>query len=79
MKGGSRATQEDGTPCNDVLIKSGPMMASKIFDREKTEALRKEYSTAIRHNFNSFLFEDEELLTAYAGYLLEYLDTRIKP
>ena len=77
MKDGSQATQEDGTQCNGVLIKTGPMVDKPIyFDLKKKAQLRKAYLEA--EGTNSFFFEGQEILTAYAGYLLEHLDTRIK-
>ena len=78
MKNGSQVTQENGEKLNVVSIKSGPMVDEPIqFDREMTERLRKNYDGAIRHNDKDFWFEGQQLLTAYAGYLLEYLDSRL--
>ncbi len=78
MTTGSEATQQDGERLSVVSIRIGPMLNKSLeFDREKTESLRKAYDVSIRSNFKSFQFEGNEYLTAYAGYLLEYLDARL--
>jgi len=77
MRDGLLDTQKNGEKLSVVSIKSGPMMASMEFDRVKAKQLRKKYEEALRNDDTSFWFEDQELLTAYAAYLLEYLDTRL--
>jgi hypothetical protein len=49
------------------------------FTRAKTEELRTKYSEAVKNGLEMFLFEGHQLVTSYAKYLLEYLDTNFKP
>lgn len=44
-----------------------------IFTPEKFKRLKKEYNKAMKENKESFKFENSEILTAYAKYLIEYL------
>ncbi len=61
-----------------LTVTSGAGTKSPVrFDRERTELLRKKYDTAVRGNHKSLFFDGEEYITAYAGYLLEYLDTQL--
>jgi hypothetical protein len=46
------------------------------FDRPKTERLREAYNLAVSEGLEQFRFEGQELVTAYAKYLLEYLDSK---
>jgi hypothetical protein len=76
MSDGSEDMPKNGVKLNDVSIKTGPMLDKPIkFDHAKKEQLRDAYLEA--EGTTSFYFEGQELLTSYAGYLLEYLDTRI--
>ncbi len=78
MTTGSEATQQDGERSSVVSIRVSPMLSKSIeFNREKTKLLHKAYDKALRSNQVSFKFEGEELLTPYAGYLLEYLNSRL--
>jgi hypothetical protein len=44
------------------------------FDVAKRENLRTAYDTAVEQNKESFTFDGREYLTAYAKYVLQYLD-----
>jgi hypothetical protein len=44
------------------------------FTPEKKARLRCRYDEAREKKEKAFMFEENEYLTAYAGYLLEYLD-----
>ena len=72
MSGTSQAISEDGTKSATLKLPTNHVR----FDREKTEQLRTKYDAAIRTNKLVFDFEGNELLTAYAGYMLEYLDAK---
>jgi len=48
------------------------------FNRKKVEELRKRYNRAVKDKEKMFLFEESDLLTDYAKYLLIYLDEVIK-
>ena len=73
----SNPTPKAGTR-QEVPIGSGPMQDQPVkFDHVKRELLRIDYDTAVRCNDKSFWFDGQELLTPYAGYLLEYLDTQL--
>lgn len=37
-------------------------------------AFKKAYSAALNQNYDSFFFENNEFLTSYAKYLIEYLE-----
>lgn len=47
------------------------------FDADKRERLRKAYRKAIKEKQDKFVFEENEYLTRYAKYLLEWLDKHI--
>jgi len=47
------------------------------FDRAKAERLRKAYKAAVAAGKEEFMFEGNLFLTAYAKYVLEYLDMRL--
>ena len=47
------------------------------FDRKKLEALRQAHAEALKEGRKEFVFEGNDLYTPYAGYLIEYLDSRI--
>lgn len=40
--------------------------------------LKEKYNLAVLKNKDIFIFKEHELLTSYAKYLLEYLDTKLK-
>lgn len=48
------------------------------FDQAKVKRLKKRYDKAVLDKEESFIFEDNEYLTTYAKYMLEYLDTLFK-
>ena len=41
-------------------------------------AFKKAYSVALNQDYDSFFFEDNEFLTSYAKYLIEYLEPQFK-
>ena len=43
---------------------------------EQIRTLRRKYNKAVKHNDKSFMFMGREVLTAYAKYLLQYLDMK---
>jgi hypothetical protein len=47
------------------------------FTPAKVRALRKAYEQAKKAGKDTFLFETRTLLTRYAHYLLEYLESRL--
>lgn len=47
------------------------------FDRARRDRLRKAYDAAVAAKQEQFNFEGNDLLVAYAKYLLEYLDSRL--
>jgi hypothetical protein len=44
------------------------------FNRAKREQLRQAYENAVSKQLESFTFDGREYLTAYAKYVLQYLD-----
>lgn len=48
------------------------------FDRKKVLLLRQRYERAVQEGEKQFTFDGEELLTAYAKYMLEYLERQFK-
>lgn len=55
------------------------MNANAVFTPEKYEALGRAHAKAIRDEEESFTFDGHPLLTAYAGYLLDFLSQRFGP
>jgi len=54
-------------------------MNNKItFNKDKIKKLTKTYRMAIKLKKDIFLFEKQKILTSYAHYLIEYLNTKIK-
>lgn len=51
-------------------------MDTITFDTRKREALRRAYGKAVEAKLEQFTFDGHEFVTAYAKYLLEYLDTK---
>jgi hypothetical protein len=49
-----------------------------IFTPEKRDRLRTAYNKAVATHQDTFMFDGVELVTDYAKYLLEYLDTVFK-
>lgn len=56
---------------------SNPARVMIRWDRPMRERLRKAYNKADKANQDSFVFEDNEYVTRFAKYLLEYLDTKL--
>ena len=46
-----------------------------IFNKEDVIALRKRYEQAVANDEEIFTFKGEELLTSYAKYLIEFLES----
>jgi hypothetical protein len=44
------------------------------FDRAKLEQLKQGYANARKHGAESFYLGDDEIVTDYAKYLIEYLE-----
>jgi len=53
-------------------------MGSVSFDKAKMDQLQVAYDKAVAAGDDQFVFEGHELLTQYAKYLLEYLETKLK-
>lgn len=47
------------------------------FTALKRDALRRAYEMALSQGRTEFVFEERDYLTAYARYLLEYLDAQL--
>jgi hypothetical protein len=47
------------------------------WDIPMRERLRKAYQKAVAENRSTFFFETNEFVTAYAKYLIEFLDGRL--
>jgi hypothetical protein len=61
------------------MTASAREMAHVEFDEAKRKRLRKAHNRAIKVGNRSFIFDELEYDTRYAGYLLEYLDMKMKP
>jgi hypothetical protein len=48
------------------------------FDKKKFDELKMAYNKAKVNDLESFKFEGTELITAYAKYLIQYLDSKFK-
>lgn len=48
------------------------------FTPDQYRAFKKRYNKAVKAKENSFMFEGREFVTAFAKYLLEYLETNPK-
>jgi len=48
------------------------------FTPQLRDDLRKQYDKAVKDGKDKFVFNTWEILTGYAKYLLEYLDTRFE-
>lgn len=48
------------------------------FDERKLGALKRAYQEAVQKKRDSFEFEGEQLLTAYAKYLVEFLEEKME-
>jgi hypothetical protein len=48
------------------------------FDRQEVANLKRYYNKAVKDQTKSFFFRGNILLTAYAKYLIEYLDSQFK-
>lgn len=49
------------------------------FTKQKYKELKKRYDEAVANKEKSFMFGDQELVTDYAKYMLEYYEMMIKP
>lgn len=56
---------------------SNPARVMIQWDKPMRERLRKAYNKADTANRDSFIFEDNEYVTRFAKYLLEYLDKKL--
>ena len=73
----SEATEEAGTKLNAVSMQTGPTSPTILFDRKKYLKLHTRYIEAIDNSEENFKFEGHAMLTAYARYLLEYIDAKL--
>jgi hypothetical protein len=48
------------------------------FTKEKVEELRKLYNHAVENKIELFQFEGNDILTEFAKYMLQYLDSKFK-
>lgn len=48
------------------------------FDRDKLRQLKTHYNKAVKANKESFIFNGDEYLTAYAKYVIEYLSSQFE-
>jgi hypothetical protein len=53
-------------------------MENIIFDINKFKRFRKFYNKAVIENRDTFLFEEKEILTTYAKYMIEYLNKKFE-
>lgn len=49
-------------------------MKKLSFTKQQFIEFKKKYEIAVKNNSNSFMFKNNEFLTAYAKYLLQYLE-----
>lgn len=52
-------------------------METMTFNREKLDALIIKHKEAVKNNEDAFNFEGHKLLTAYAKYLIQYLQMEL--
>lgn len=48
------------------------------FDKDKLKRFKRAYNKAVKERKDSFIFDDNEYLTLYAKYLIEYLTDKLK-
>lgn len=48
------------------------------FDKSKLKRLSERYKQAVMNKEDSFIFEDNQYLTDYAKYLIEFLEDKLK-
>ena len=53
-------------------------MTTIIWTRGKIRRFEHEYDKAVKEKMDTFLFEDEEIVTSYAKYLLIFLKEQFK-
>jgi hypothetical protein len=51
---------------------------SLSINKSSFKLLKEEYNKAVESKLNSFIFQDKEILTGYAKYLIEYLENEFK-
>jgi hypothetical protein len=54
-------------------------MTTITWTREKRDKFRQLYNKAANRGEDSFVFERHVIVTGYAKYLLQYLDTKFEP
>jgi hypothetical protein len=52
-------------------------MNTITFTHETFKSLKSEYKNAVENNKEIFIFQGHELLTAYAKYMIEYLNSKM--
>jgi len=45
------------------------------FDKMEISCLKRRYNKAVKNNAEMFVFQGKQLMTAYAKYLIQYLDS----
>lgn len=73
----SEATEEAGPRPTQNTITAGPENQLIKFDRKKYKKLQMAYNRAVAAEKDQFKFDDNDYVTRYAKYLLEYLDDRL--
>jgi hypothetical protein len=53
------------------------MESTITFNHETFKEFKKEYSKAVINNQEIFIFQGKELLTAYAKYIIEYINSKL--
>ncbi len=53
------------------------MVNTVDFDKATVKRLHQAYNEAVKNKDEAFIFEGNKYLTAYARYLLEYLDNML--
>ena len=48
------------------------------FNYEKLKQLKKQYQNSVDNNVEVFTFDGHEILTSYAKYLIQYLESNLK-
>ena len=54
------------------------MAGTLSFDKVTYQRLKNEYQKSVDNNIEVFIFDGHELLTAYAKYMIEYLESKFE-
>ena len=47
------------------------------FTKQKLEKLKEQYNHSVNNKLESFIFEGQEILTDYAKYMIQYLESKL--